>query len=246
MFVASIRKLTGKHRTRGANISLGLLLAAIAGAINAGGFLAIGQYTSHMTGMLSAVADYIALNKLYTAFISLGFVFSFILGAASSAIIINWARSRQFHSEFALALMLEAILLLLFGIVASGGMQHDFELSVNLTITLLCYIMGLQNAIITKISNSEIRTTHITGLSTDVGIEIGKIFYFWGSHNKNVKISIYKLALFSGLIFAFLIGGIMGALAFKNFGYITTTPIALLLVIIASVPIFDDLTGRKF
>ena len=42
---------------------------------------------------------------------------------------------------------------------------------------VLCYIMGLQNAVITKISNAEIRTTHITGLVTDLGIEIGKMLY---------------------------------------------------------------------
>lgn len=52
------------------------------------------------------------------------------------------------------------------------------DLLVPVTVLLLCFIMGLQNAVITKVSHAEIRTTHVTGLITDLGIELGKVFYF--------------------------------------------------------------------
>ena len=52
-----IRSLTHKVRTRRANRQLGGLLAVVAGAANAGGFLAIPRYTSHMTGIVSEIAD---------------------------------------------------------------------------------------------------------------------------------------------------------------------------------------------
>ena len=65
---------------------------------------------------------------------------------------------------------------------ANGGLGATLcvyaGLFVPLTVLVLSYIMGLQNAVITKISNAEIRTTHITGLVTDLSIEIGKMFYF--------------------------------------------------------------------
>jgi hypothetical protein len=58
------RFLTGRHRTVKANRELGFALAFVAGAINAGGFLAVQQYTSHVTGALSSLADNLALGAL--------------------------------------------------------------------------------------------------------------------------------------------------------------------------------------
>lgn len=147
-----LKHIATKSRTRRADIELGLILAFIADAINAGGFLAVSQYTSHMTGMLSAVADFIVLNKFYTAFMSFLFLLSFIFGAAISAITINLARSGGLNSEYAIALMLEAFLLIVFGLFFAKYFD-----SINATIALLCFVMGLQNAIITKTSRAEIR-----------------------------------------------------------------------------------------
>ena len=59
---ATMRHLVGRARTRHANRQLGVLLAFVAGAVNAGGFLAIRRYTSHMTGVLSGIADDLALG----------------------------------------------------------------------------------------------------------------------------------------------------------------------------------------
>lgn len=55
------RRLTGSERSRHANRHLGFALAFVAGAANAGGFLAVQQYTSHMTGIVSAMADNLVL-----------------------------------------------------------------------------------------------------------------------------------------------------------------------------------------
>lgn len=57
-----VRRLTSPNRTKKANRHLGFTLAFVAGAINAGGFLAVQQYTSHMTGIVSAMADHVALG----------------------------------------------------------------------------------------------------------------------------------------------------------------------------------------
>lgn len=231
-----IRTLTGKNRTRKADIQLGVMLAFVAGAINAAGFLAVGKYTSHMTGMVSSIANYIALNRLDAAFTSLGFVLCFIAGATVSGIVIRWGKSRDRHSQFALALLLEAILLLAFGFSGSE------DSSVTSVIALLCFTMGLQNAIITKISNAEIRTTHVTGLATDIGIELGHLLTF---HDKNTTLPRYKLKLHSSLLLSFLIGGITGAFSFNHYGFPAAIPLALLLLVAASVPIVDDLKSKN-
>jgi uncharacterized membrane protein YoaK (UPF0700 family) len=106
-------------------------------------------------------------------------------------------------------------------------------------ISILCFTMGLQNAIITKASDARIRTTHITGLSTDIGIEIGKFIYSQFLKG-NVRPDSKKLGLHSGLLLSFLAGGVIGAFSFKYLGFVMTIPISLMLFIAASMPVIDD------
>ncbi|MFI8381079.1 YoaK family protein [Pseudomonas sp. NPDC079086] len=237
------RSLTGRTRSAAANRHLGFTLAFVAGAINAGGFLAVQQYTSHMTGIVSAMADNIALGAYELVWGGLGAVLSFLLGAACSTVMINYSRRRHLHSEYALPLLLEAVLLLCFGFLGTA-MAQITGLFVPLTVMLLCFIMGLQNALITKLSNAEIRTTHITGIITDIGIELGKLFY-WnrtrGPEIARVMADRQRLRVLSLLALYFFLGGVIGALGFSYLGYIATVPLALLLVLLACVPALDDL-----
>jgi uncharacterized membrane protein YoaK (UPF0700 family) len=172
-----LRALTSPHRTDISNRRLGRSLAFVAGAVNAGGFFAVGQYTSHMSGIVSALADNAALGQMTLILAGLASLAAFFLGAATSAVLINWGRRRGAHSRYALPLVLEAALLLAFGL---AGARLAAQGHIEATVALLCFVMGLQNAIVTKISLAEIRTTHVTGLVTDIGIELGKLFYWNG------------------------------------------------------------------
>jgi uncharacterized membrane protein YoaK (UPF0700 family) len=93
------RRLTGPDRTTAANRQLGSALAFIAGATNAGAFLAVKQYTSHMTGMVSSMADFLVLGDLLAAAAAFGALVSFLLGAVTSAVLINYARRRHLKSQ---------------------------------------------------------------------------------------------------------------------------------------------------
>jgi ferredoxin len=123
-----LRHLSGRHRTPSTNRLLGLLLAFNAGAINAGGFLVVGLYTSHMTGFVSVVADNLVLGQLTLVLGALGALLFFLAGAATTAVLVNWARQRQLSSGFALPLLLEAGLLLTFGLVGATPMQNRLRL----------------------------------------------------------------------------------------------------------------------
>lgn len=239
------RRLTGRDRTASANHHLGCALAFVAGATNAGGFLAVKQYTSHMTGIVSTMADELVLGDLSLVLGGLGALLCFVLGAACSAVMINFARRRELHSEYAIPLLVEAALLVGFGLLGAR-LSQVHGLFVPATVMLLCFIMGLQNAIITKLSRAEIRTTHLTGMVTDIGIEVGKMLY-WnrspGDKHLGVRADWVKLRLLGTLILFFFVGGLVGALGFKHAGYIATVPLALLLVALASVPAMDDLAS---
>jgi uncharacterized membrane protein YoaK (UPF0700 family) len=113
---------------------------------------------------------------------------------------------------------------------------------------LLCYIMGLQNAMITKVSKSEIRTTHVTGMVTDIGIELGKLFY-WNlarsdaANSPPVRADRGKLIVLGAMVTLFFTGGVVGAYSFFHYGFGSTLPLALCLMVLAAVPVADDIRG---
>ena len=237
------RRLTGPDRTRRANQQLGWALAFVAGATNAGAFLAVQQYTSHVTGMVSQVADFLALGNLQAAAAAVGALLSFLAGAAASAVMVSFARRRQLKSLFALPLLLEALLMLVFGLLGAR-LSAVHGLFVPVTVMLLCFMMGLQNAVITKVSHAEIRTTHLTGVVTDLGIELGKLLYWnklQGDGTLRVQADRRRLLVLGLLVAAFFMGGLLGAVGFQQLGYLATLPLAALLVVLAIVPAADDL-----
>jgi uncharacterized membrane protein YoaK (UPF0700 family) len=237
------RRLTGSNRSAAADWQLGLLLAFISGAVNAGGFLAIGQYTSHMTGIVSSMADNLVLGAQAVALGGAAALLSFLAGAMTTAILVNWARRRCLSSLFAGPLLLEALLLLVFGVVGAQ-LQHITGLIVPATVMLLCFIMGLQNAVISKVSHATIRTTHVTGIVTDLGIELGKAVYWNGtqaSQGPRVSADKQRLRVLAGLLGSFFAGAVAGALAFSHIGYVATVPLAAVLMMVAGVPAMDDL-----
>lgn len=248
MPVHYLRTMTSPSRTGEGNRRLGRWLAFIAGAVNAGGFFAVGQYTSHMSGIVSSLADNAALGDTALVLTGASALLSFLAGAAVSAILINWGRRRASHSQYALPLMLEALLLLCFGLSGAHIGQYRL-LFLPVTVGLLCFVMGLQNAIVTKISRAEIRTTHVTGLVTDIGIELGRRLYQRGAHALPAAAeraaSDARLRLLASLLLMFFLGGLAGAMGFKHTGFVVTVPLAALLVALAAVPLLDDLAAAR-
>lgn len=240
----SIRGWTDVDRTHPANVKLGAVLSFVAGAANAGGFLAVGQYTSHMTGMLSSVADNLMLGQVTLVVAAIGALLAFLTGAMTTAILVNWGLRRGLRSAYGLPLLLESAALLVFGLF--GAAMHVFTpLFLPLTVVLLCFIMGLQNAVITKISQAEIRTTHVTGLVTDIGIELGKLLYVNArADSAPVLANRRKLRIHTLLVGCFFGGGLFGAFGFKYAGFATTVPLAVALWVLSLRPLLQDLQRR--
>ena len=237
-----LRHLTGQHRTASTNRLLGALLAFNAGAINAGGFLVVGMYTSHMTGFASMISDMLVLGSFTVAIGATGALLAFVAGAACTAVLVNWARQNHLRSEYALPLLLEAGLLLVFGLLGAT-LNRQTPFAVPLTVLVLAFTMGLQNALMSKISASQIRTTHMTGVITDMGIELGKLFY-WNQGARppelQVRANRIKLRLYAMLLGAFMAGGVVGAAGFKYLGFVWVLPMAGLLLLMSLPPLWSD------
>lgn len=205
---------------------LATVLAAIAGAGNAGGFFALGQYTSHMTGYLSQLADNLALANLRLAFGGVLVIGAFTSGAAFSTVLINWARQHDGRQQYALPLAIQGGFMVCF---AWGGI---FTSEPGRLFALMClsFIMGMQNATITKISGARIRTTHVTGMITDIGIEIGRTVFGLTQGRTPARAGVGKLGILLRLVGAFLAGGVTGAFGYAQLGFFFSLPLAVLLL----------------
>lgn len=140
-------------------------------------------------------------------------------------------------------MLVEALLLLCLGVVGANLEKHVW-LFVSMTVMLLCFIMGLQNAIVTKISNSVIRTTHVAGMVTHMGIELRKLIYINMNRDDEampmVRANREKLRVQLTLLTLFFLGGVVGAFGFYKLGYAATIPLAVYLLVLALRPIIDD------
>lgn len=227
----SARALVAHRRSAGNDLVLATILAGIAGAANAGGFFALGQYTSHMTGYLSQLADNLAIANFWISFISALAISAFISGAGFSTILINWAREKASHQQYAWPLAIQGAFMVCF----SWGGIFTTEIGRLFSLSCLCFIMGMQNATITKISSARIRTTHATGMITDIGIEFGRFAFSVVRPRSGVAPDLQKLRILIQLVSSFLIGGIVGAVGYSHVGFFFSLPLAVILLAL-SIP----------
>ncbi len=224
----------GAARDRSADSRLAWSLAAIAGALNTAGFDAAGVYSSNMTGNVSALATNLGLADLAVAGAYLTLVLSFIAGAAVSALLINAGRRRRLAGIYAFSILAEALLLI-------GLACIDLWLTGSARGRCLAYglsfLMGLQNAVVTRISNARVRTTHVTGMVTDIGIELGNLLDLarqGAAGRAEAEFNGDKLRLHGFTVLSFLGGAVCGLLAYRRFGPYFLFAAALLLLLLAS------------
>lgn len=225
--------LTEDKRTSISNSILGAICAFVSGGINAGGFIILGQYTSHVTGIVASAADEIALNQLPLAMTSLGFVGIFFLGAFLASVLVQFARLRKLHSQFALAFLMSGAVMITLGL---WTLLHEGSLHKNLILTLgFFFSMGIQNATVTKLSNSEIRSTHMTGIVTDLGVEASHWLF------NREPLSLIKLGRLLLILLSFFVGGICGAFSFQStLGTSSLFFYGGVLVVLSIVPVYKD------
>jgi uncharacterized membrane protein YoaK (UPF0700 family) len=236
----------GRRRHR-LDRQLAWTLAFVAGAINAGGFLAVGVYTSHVTGSLSRAADEFVLGHERQALGALAMVLFFLAGAFTTGFLLQVGLRWNLRSRHAISLALEAVLLMIFGLAGSRLALHR-ELFLPATVVLLCFLMGMHNAVVTHISNAVVRTTHMTGIVTDIGIELARWVVGHGRAPLTSSASEAlrgRLSLHSLILVSFFAGGLVGAIGFSRIGYSVSIAFAFLLVLLALRPIAVDFRLRR-
>lgn len=122
------------------------------------------------------------------------------------------------RTVYAVNIIIEGAGLVLLGIVESW--MSPFSPGVLLILSL-SFLMGLQNAVVTRISNARVRTTHVSGTSTDIGIELAMLFDVLRRKEspKDAPVYLERLRLHAFTLLSFLGGGVAGIGLFHLLGY---------------------------
>jgi uncharacterized membrane protein YoaK (UPF0700 family) len=182
----------------------GFLLTGIAGSVNAMGFLGVHhQALSHMSGTATIFSTDLARGDFALAGHAALVLVAFFFGCVLSGMIIRNS-TLEAGRRYGAALVVESILL--------GSAAFSLRHGSNYGDYLAAMACGLQNALATTYSGAVIRTTHITGILTDLGIAAGNFLRRESPHARRVLV---HLVLISG----FLCGGVLGGLGYLRFGF---------------------------
>jgi uncharacterized membrane protein YoaK (UPF0700 family) len=210
------------HYTPG-NISIWMSMAFQAGILNIGGFMACHRFVSHITGFATFFGYEINQIDNSHAFgmlaVPLFFLFGCMISAQLVDIRLKLHKRPKYYLTFGLIFSLLCVVLLLGVIGYFGKFGEPFELSRDYTLlALLCLICGIQNGTITTVSKSVIRTTHLTGVTTDLGIGIVR---FLNKRNLKGEIGNEMQAnlMRAGIIFSFGFGSVLGGYVFSKLEY---------------------------
>ena len=179
-------------------------LAVVAGIVNVVGFLGFQhQAITHLTGNTSLLGAALVAGDTSGALWLLGAIAAFVAGAALSGVIIQDSTLRL-GRRYGVVLALEAALLLL--AVPLFRQQHFGGV---LAAAVAC---GLQNAMATTYSGAVVRTSHLSGMFTDLGIMLGHAA-------RGMPLAQRRLWLCVLVIAFFFLGGLVGAWLFAAHGY---------------------------
>ena len=136
-------------------------------------------------------------------------------------------------SIYAHVILIEAALLAALGL---ARMALDRSVGVPMLIVGLAFLMGQQNAIVTHISNARVRTTHVSGMATDIGIGLARLLDILRGKADPAEHGeiMTRLTLHTGTVLSFLLGGIAGVLAWRIVGDLCFVIAGLVLAAVAA------------
>lgn len=199
-------------------------MAFQAGLLNIGGFMACHRFVSHVTGFATFFGYELSRSEQAPHAIGmLAVPLFFLFGAMLSGQLVDLRLKLQKKPKYYITFGVIFFLTLL---VAIGGVLGYFgrfgeplESSRDYTLLVfLCLICGVQNGTIATVSKSVIRTTHLTGITTDLGIGLVRILNrrkLGNSVDNEKNASLMRL----GIIFFFVFGSVIGGFAFSSWGH---------------------------
>jgi uncharacterized membrane protein YoaK (UPF0700 family) len=202
-------------------IGSGHYLATVAGLTNVLTLLTMYHDSiSHVTGNITRLSYNLSRSEYGGAVSILIILLSFMAGAMVSGYVTGGSRFQP-RRRYGLLLLLE-------GICLTGASALLMSNSIRIGEYVASFACGLQNGIFSIVSGAIVRTTHMTGILTDIGTQIGILFRTGRIHRERIALHIAILA-------GFINGGFWGALLFPSIGYFTLTATGSSLILVGLV-----------
>lgn len=215
------------------NIKLGTLTAFTAGMVNIGSLLMFFSFSSNITGHYAILASEIVKGNFYQIAVVFSWIFLFFFGSFVSNLIVIHLNQKNAYLAHALPLILEIICLITVGFYGQFFYKETLTETETL-LALMLFAMGLQNGLTASISNFTLKTTHLTGTTTDLGILFSM---FTKAEYRNNEALKGKAKLLLSIAASYLFGAILSGFAYMYLGFKMFYAVSLVLIVV----IFYDL-----
>lgn len=205
-------------------IYISFLMALQAGAINTGGFVVCKRFVSHVTGFATLFGVDFANLNFSLAFSMISVPLFFLAGVMFSAYFVDKRVAEHKSPQYTFLIVSIATLMFISAIGGELGWFGPLNIPADAVpnyplIAILCLACGIQNASITSASSAIIRTTHLTGNTTDLGLGLVKIFahkHHAEIKNQEIRSTIIRI----GIIGFFILGSTLSAFLFLKIGFL--------------------------
>lgn len=228
-----LRKFSNS-RTLEDNIKLGVLTAFSGGMVNVASLLIFFSFSSNVTGHYAILASEIVKGNLYQTGVVFAWIFLFFFGSFFSNLIVIHLSKVNTYLAHSIPLILEIVCLMSVGVYGQFFYQETlFETEVMLGIML--FAMGLQNGLTASISNFAVKTTHLTGTTTDLGILFSMFTKKEFRENEELR---GKARLLSSIAISYLSGAIVSGILYFHTGFQVFYIVSIFLTIVISYDLY--------
>jgi uncharacterized membrane protein YoaK (UPF0700 family) len=204
------------------NMMIWMALAFQAGLLDMGGFLSCRSFVSHVTGFATLASLELESGQLSHGLGLIAMLVAFLFGAMTSGVLVDVRLKLNKNPKYYLVFGFLFFITLL---VTIGGFNNLFGVYGNplsdlrgySLITMLCFTCGVQNGTITLVSKSIVRTTHLTGITTDLGIGLVRVFN--RKRLKNIDNEGKANIMRFGILLFFIFGSLAGVHIFHKFEF---------------------------
>lgn len=197
------------------NLMLASSTAFVSGVINVAGMLAFLAFTSNITGHVANLANHLVQQNYHEMVVFVIWLFMFFFGAFTSTFVIRSLEDKSLYKATSTLVGTEIIVLL--GVAFYGhNFYRETQLEREVLIGATLFTMGLQNSMVSTVSGGLIKSSHLTGLITDLGGEVSE--WFHPKTDKSIIVRNKIIVRLTVLGFYFF-GAVAGGFMFDKYGF---------------------------
>ena len=207
---------TREERTLKENLLLASSTAFVAGVTNVAGVIAFLAFTTNMTGHFANLARNVIERNLPQVIVFIIWLFLFFAGAFTANFLVRWQSHKSTYRANVAPIILEIVILLFVAYYGSNHYAGDLTEKQIITGALIL-AMGLQNGLVSNISGGLIKTSHLTGVFTDLGADFAELLYPNAEKSPLLKNRMFIRLTILGFYFG---GALAGGYFFEKYNFL--------------------------